>query len=124
MNTRIDIKIAIVGEPNSGKETFAKMLFLDNEPKIRVNPLSTLAEVFWEIDPINFQNSSKKIVEMCKTHNTILMRQSEIKSIQDLRNKNVDPFFYRYTERIRDLINYSNKPHLNKYTANILFVWQ
>ena len=30
MNSRIDIKIAVVGNPKSGKETFSKMLFLDD----------------------------------------------------------------------------------------------
>lgn len=117
MNERIDIKIAILG---CGKETFARMLFLENWTKNRLEPLSKLSEVFLEIDPVNFQNSSKKIIEICRWHNNMLMGQNEIKNIQDLRNKSILPYFYRYTRRTRDLINYNSDNYLNK---NILLTF-
>ncbi|XWV25894.1 dynamin family GTPase [Tupanvirus soda lake] len=119
MDSRIKINIAVVGEPASGKETFAKMLFLENVSKIRVAPLSTLAEMYMEIDHVNFQITSKKTIEECKQHNNLIMQQNEITSIENLRNKGLQPMFYKNTKRIRDLINFetnsSNKtPRMSK----------
>ncbi|XWV24657.1 putative ORFan [Tupanvirus deep ocean] len=119
MDTRIKINITVVGEPGAGKETFAKMLFLENVSKIRVTPLSILAEMYMEIDHINFQITSKKTIEECKQHNNLIMQQKEINSVGDLRNKGLQPMFYKNTKRIRDLINFevnsSNKnPRMSK----------
>lgn len=115
MSNRIEINIAVLGKNESGKETFAKMLFMENVQKIRVDPLSNLSEIYLEIDNVNFQNSSKKIMDLCKKHNNILMRQNEITSVTDLRDKNIHPFIYHNTNRIYDLINYNNQDkYLNK----------
>lgn len=108
MNSRIEIRIAILGEPKAGKETFAKMLFLDNPSKIRIDPLSKLAEMYMEIDPINFQHSSKKIMEECKDHYNLLMKQTQMKDPKQLRENKIDPIFYKHTPRVRGLIDYSD----------------
>lgn len=121
MNNRIEIKIAILGEEGSGKEMFAKMLFLENNSKIRVDPLSKLSEMYLEIDMINFQNTSKKIMEECKQHNNLIMQQNEIKEVANLRNTNIPPLFYKHTQRIRDLIDYSKKN--NRINKNILLTF-
>src|SRR3972149_11699687 len=109
MNNRVDVKIAILGEEGSGKEMFGKMLFLDNNTKIRIDPLSKIAEIYMEIDPINFKNGSKKIVEECNKQNNLIMKQMQFKNISDLRNSNIEPFFYRCTPRIRGIIDYDDK---------------
>jgi hypothetical protein len=121
MNNRIEIKIVVVGEADSGKETFAKMLFLDNVSKNRIDPLSKLSEMYIEIDPLNFQTTSKKIIEECDKNNNLIMQQNEISNIRQLRDAGIEPLFYKHIKRIRDLINYNNKGisqeihiHMNK----------
>lgn len=114
MNNRIEIKIAVVGEPGSGKETFCRMLFLDNNPKIRVDPLGNLGEIYMEIDPVNIKNNSKKIVEECKERTEYILKQNDIKDLDKLRNIGYDPFFYKYTNRVRGLVNSHEKSqHIN-----------
>ena len=118
MNSRVEIKVVVLGEESAGKETFGKMLFVDNGPKIRVDPLSKLAQLYVEIDPLNFPASTKKITDECQQQNNLIMHQSKISSIKQLRDNNVDPLFYRYTKRIPDLINYDNKE--NRINKNIM----
>lgn len=121
MNQRIDIKIAIVGQEGSGKETFSKMLFLDNTPKNVTNHSSTLSEVIMEIDMEHFKNTSKKIIDKCKSHNNLIAQRTEIKNIQTFRENNIEPLIYAHTKRIRDLINYTAQTtHMNK---NILLTF-
>ena len=119
MKSRIDIKIAVVGNPKAGKETFCKMLFLESATRIRVNPLSKLGEVYMEIDPINFKHSSKSIISECTEHNNLIMKQTSI-SLDRLREENIDPYFYRYCQRIRGLINETEAGRINR---NILLTF-
>ena len=118
MNSRIEIRIVVLGEPDAGKETFCQMLFLENGKKIRVDPLSKLAELYLETDPLNFPSATKKLQDECKAQNNLIMQQSEIKSLQNLRDNNIEPFFYRYTRRVPDLINYEVKD--NRINGNIM----
>lgn len=121
MNNRIDIKIVVLGEPNSGKETFCKMLFLDKCNRIRLDPLSRLGEIYAEIDPENFKHSSKNIVKECSEQNSLIMKQSQINNLDELRKNNIYPFFYRYTNRIAGLINENDPGRINR---NILLTFQ
>lgn len=123
MNTRTEIKIAIVGNESVGKEMFSKMLFLENPSKIKVDPLSKIAEMFLEIDTLNFQKSSKKIIDACKQQNNIILQQTKIISVSDLRKNNISPLFYRHTNRIKDFAIQTKEakgPCLNK---NILLTF-
>lgn len=120
MNNRIEIKIAVIGDKNSGKETFARMLFLDNQSKIRVEPLSRLGEMYMEIDSLYLKKNSKKTIEECKEHNDLILKQSKINGIENLRKNDIDPFFYKYANRIKGLINTNNSPHINR---NILLTF-
>jgi hypothetical protein len=121
MNTRIDIRIAIVGDSHSGRETFSKMLFLNNEPKMRIHPLSDLAEVYFEIDPLNFKHASKMILNECREHNTLIMNQQHITGTQDLRQKKIRPMFCKNVSRINGLINFEKD--VNRLNKNILLTF-
>ena len=116
MDKRIDIKIVVLGDEGSGKKTFSRMFFLDNINKIRLEPLSKLADIIFEIDQDNFMISSKKIIDECNQHNNLIMEQTEIKSTQNLRDINIEPLFYKHTTKIKDLFNCNNNgTNLNKY---------
>jgi hypothetical protein len=108
MNQRVEIKIAIVGDAESGKETFNKMMFLTNDSKIRVDPLSKISEIFMETDAINFKLGTQKIIEECTKQNNLIMKQTQINEITDLRKNGIQPFFYRHTPRVNGLINYDD----------------
>lgn len=114
MNNRIDIKIAVVGDRQAGKETFCKMLLLDAANKIRLNPLSDLGEIYMEVDRDNFKNSTKNIIKECTQHNNIIMKQTQIANIDDLRKNNIDPFFYRTSPRIMGLVNDNEPGRINR----------
>ena len=120
MHNRVEIKLVVVGEESSGKETFSHMLFLDNNNKIRTHPfLSKLSELYLEIDPGNFPNSTKKIIEECNEQNNLIMKQKEIINVQNLRNNGIEPLLYRYTKKIIDLID-SNEGEKENIDGNIM----
>lgn len=122
MNNRVEIRIAIVGTPESGKETFSNMLFLENHSKIKVDPLSKISEMVMEIDTLNFQKTSKKIADACIKQNNIILQQNQISDTDSLRNNNINPLFYRCVRKIKDLVDQSSGkiPSLNK---NILLTF-
>lgn len=113
MDSRVDIRIAVVGEQNAGKETFSHMLFLENSPKIRLDPLSKLAEMYMEVD-IDSPKNFKKIVEENAKHNSIFMQRLEISSIDKLRQDGIDPVIYKHTKKIHDLVS-NDDNHMNKH---------
>ena len=114
MDNRIDVRIAVIGEPKSGKETFCKMLFLDSASRIRLNPLSELGEIYMEIDPDNFKNSTRNIIKECTDQNNLIMKQTQITNLEELRKNNINPFFYRYSRRICGLINENEPGRINR----------
>jgi hypothetical protein len=114
MNTRVDIQITIVGEKHSGRDTFSKMLFLNNDTKIKIEPISLLGEVYLEIDPENFKISSEKITQECLQQKSIIMGQKNLKSVKDLRDKDIKPIFYKTTHRIKDFIDPNSTERVNK----------
>lgn len=95
-----DIKVCIVGEKSSGRKSLSKLLFLgDTQTPIKVEPLSKLGQEYTEIvRRKNKQRSSDRAnlqeqINQSKNHNFQIMQQTEIKSIADLRNNGIDPFF-------------------------------
>src|SRR5271154_1988604 len=106
MHSRIEIKIAVLGEPNAGRETFNKMMFLSDTGKVRIDPLSKLAEMYMEIDPVNFKIGSNKIKHECDEHNNQILKLKEINSLDSLRKNNLQPMFYRHIPRIIGLFTY------------------
>ncbi|CAH6421614.1 Hypothetical protein MVR_LOCUS296 [uncultured virus] len=100
-----EIKICVVGEPSSGKDTLAKMLFLSNsKARVRIEPLSKLGQMYVEGICNNSTKTSKwaahkklarSFSTMCDAHNNAIMQQREIPSTDALRAQGITPFFKR-----------------------------
>lgn len=114
MNNRVEIKVAVLGDISAGKDTFSQMLFLNDNHKIRVDQLSKLACLYMETDPENFPVNTKKVIDDCHRQNALIMQQTEIKCVENLRNNKINPYFYRYINRICGLIDYETDNRINK----------
>ena len=117
MDQRVEIKVCIVGDKSSGKESFSSSLFLSSDPKIRVPPLSLLSEIFFEIDSDCLINASKKIRAKCLNHNNNILKQIDINK---LRENSIEPFMFKPVERINWFESNASEKTLNK---NILFTF-
>jgi len=88
MDQRIDIKIAIVGECGSGKETFRQMM----HPGSKLQNPGNLCLSYLELDHKSFPKISHTVVATCKDHNK---RISELDfDLARIKAANLNPNIY------------------------------
>lgn len=109
MDTAATFNICVVGEPNSGKNMLAKLLFpKGHSARVRIEPLTKLGELYVECfrDPSHYTKVDvappeikEAFIEMynevradCEQQNCLIMQQSEITTIQSLRDASISPF--------------------------------
>jgi hypothetical protein len=100
MNNRIEINIVVVSDIATDRKNLAGLLFMENTQRSNDDFLVEPAEVYVELDFLNFPNISKKCQNECQKHNELVMQQ---------KKDCAKPLLFNCTKRIRKLINYESK---------------
>lgn len=110
MESRTDIKIVILGEKNSGRQTLIRTLFLSDHTMIKSLPLSLISNVYFEIDEADAYRLD--LILECKLQKKKILSLDKIGDLEELRNNDILPLLYKHVLPVKGLINCDVNPFI------------